>query len=130
MKTTTNPTAPSAELDSLRLTYRAAAAQAEQPDATAADYTAWLAAQAAYYKAGGTDPVNGYGAALEIAAVRYVGNDPKLAGMEGTAHRSAATIKGMDKFEQVSVRWAHTFGITKEYRWKLKPIRGFSKAFR
>jgi hypothetical protein len=43
----------------LRDAYRDATIRAERPEATSADHTAWLAAQDAFYKAGGRDPANG-----------------------------------------------------------------------
>jgi hypothetical protein len=53
-------TETTATLDALRDAYRAAAIRGGRPDATSADHAAWLAAQSAYYKAGGRDPANGW----------------------------------------------------------------------
>jgi len=44
----------------LRAAYRNAAAAADRTEATATDHAAWLAARAAYHKAGGRDPANGW----------------------------------------------------------------------
>lgn len=54
--------------DDLRSAYRAAAATAERPEATAADHAAWLAAQSAYYNAGGRDPANGWPRTISLGA--------------------------------------------------------------
>lgn len=51
-------------LPDILLAYRAAALIAERPEATAADHAAWLAAQSAYYAAGGRDPANGWASPL------------------------------------------------------------------
>jgi hypothetical protein len=55
------------KLPDLLLAYRAAALRAERPDAIAADTAAWLAAQKAYYEAGGLDPANGWPRFVQVA---------------------------------------------------------------
>ena len=44
-------------IEDLRRAYEAAGITATKPDATAADHDAWYAAQQAYHKAGGREPV-------------------------------------------------------------------------
>jgi hypothetical protein len=66
---------------------------------------------------------------MSKAIVRYVGNDPKMAGMEGEIVTGLAF--GVNQFSLHSVQWKHSFGETSEQEWKLRKLpRGYSKAFR
>lgn len=61
--------------------------------------------------------------------VRYIGSDPKMAGMEGEV--IAGPTFGADQFAIHTVQWKHTFGETREKEWALRRLpRGYSKAFR
>lgn len=67
--------------------------------------------------------------ATTATVVRYIGNDPKMAGMEGEV--VSALVFGVNQFATHAVQWKHTFGETLEAEWKLRLIpRGYSKAFR
>jgi hypothetical protein len=63
----------------------------------------------------------------ETQIVRYVGNNTKMAGMEGEIE---GRLSPDAAFAVYKVKWKHTFGETIERGFSLKPIRGYSKAFR